>query len=611
MDSIFISSLYILSGVCLFSSIHHGLIAFRFSETRSHSLFALLCLSLTLYIITKAGAYQAESPHDLVLLRRWEASFLTIFLGLLPWFLATYSGMRIRWLLIITSVLFGVLFIANLFLPYTIAYSDFPGVKNFTLPWGEQVTDLRILESNAWYDLTWLGLFLVIGYGFYACVSLYKERHHRKSFTLGLALGLFFTVTLLNLLINLEVVEFVHLAEFGFLSLIIVMSIGMIRSLNVNELQMRALLNNVPVAIYTKDPDGRYLFVNRQYEEIFHLGNEKVSGKTDHDLFPAVQADEFRINDNLVLESAKSVQYENLVYIDDVRHEFLTLKFPVLDPDGVPFAVCGIATDVTEIHKTDKELKLLRRQAWHADRVLRTGVMNASLAHELSQPLAAILFNAQAGLRFLKNSTPELGEIREILTDIVRDDKRAASIIKGLRAMLRQQETQRGHINLGDCISELLELMHTEFIEHQVESNSVIDPGCVIAADHIQIQQVILNLLINAIEAMPEQQLNDRRILVSLTRFNDCEARVAIRDTGIGIPGDKLDRIFDGYYTTKEKGLGIGLAMCRAIIESHSGRIRIDNNDGPGVTVSITLPLVAAGNIDKQINEKDDNREHV
>lgn len=605
MNDIFVHSLYILSGFCLFSSIHHGLIALRYPVERSYQMFSILGLILMFYVIAKAGAYQAESLQELVTMRRREGSFGIIFLGFLLWFLAEYTDIRVRWLLVATSMLFTVIFIANLLLPYTLAYKDIPEINLYTLPWGEQVTDLRILKPNIWYAATWLGLITVFIYGFYACVVLYRRGIRRKSFTLGLALGIFFVLALVNPLVNLGLIDFVHMAEFGFLALIMVMSIGITSNLQTSEWRMRTLLDNVPAVVYTKDTHGRYQFINRRYEELFHISNEAAFGKTDYDLFPTAQAVAFRTNDKQVLDSSKAMQFDEIADIDGVPREYVTFKFPVIDPDGVPMAVCGISTDVTEQHKADKELNMLRRQIWHADRVLRTGVMTASLAHELSQPLAAILCNAQAGLRFLSNDAPNLKEIREILGDIARDDKRAAAIIKGLRAMLQQQETQRERMDLGECISELLEMMHTEFIEHQIEYKSDIAPDCVILADKVQIQQVILNLLINAMEAMKDQADIGHSIQVSVTRLGDNETCVAVCDSGVGIPEDKLDKIFDGYYTTKDKGLGIGLAMCRSIVESHSGRIRVKINDGPGVTVTVVLPLEVTSAMDNRMDKQD------
>jgi len=358
---------------------------------------------------------------------------------------------------------------------------------------------------------------------------------------------------------------------------------------------MSAVLDNGPAVIYMKDTDGRYLWINRHYEELFSVRNELVAGKTDYDLFPPAQANAFRANDREVLETRQPLQVDEVADVVGEPHVYITLKFPVLYPDGRPYAVCGVSTDVTEARAAKAELNLLRSRVWHADRVVRAGVMTASLAHELSQPLAAILSNAQAGLRFLGRDTPDLKELTGILQDIARDDKRAAGVIRGLQAMLRQQETPKKNIDLGECVRELLTLMHTEFIEHRIDCETALEPGCMVLADRVQIQQVVLNLVLNAMEAMAGQPETRRCLRVSVAPAGGNETQLAVRDSGTGIPEDQLGSIFDGFFTTKDKGLGIGLSVCRSIAESHAGRIRVERNNDYGVTFFLTLPFAAKG----------------
>lgn len=602
MNEFFVPGLYLLAGATFFAFLHHGLIAFRYPIERYHLIFVALCLLVSFYTITRAAALTTNTPGDLVFIRRLEFSFGMLFFSLFPWFIAEYSGFRLRWLLVLLSAMFMLVFFMNLLLPYTAAYTEIPEIHHYLLPWGEKVADLKPQNPTVWFSIGWLGILTVFILGLYSCVSLYRRGFRRKSNAFLLALGFFIATTLINLFINLGLIDFIYVAEIGFIALVIVMSIGLTRNLQISELRMRAVLDNIPAVVYTKDILGRYLFINREFEKLFHISNEEAAGKKDHDLFPPAQAEQFRANDEQVLKSRKTIQSEETARISGINHDFLSIKFPVMDTDGFPIAICGISTDVTETHKTNEELDLLRRQVWHADRVLRTGVMTASLAHELSQPLAAILCNAQAGLRFINRGTPDLEELGEILNDIARDDKRAATIIKGLRAMLRQQETEREIFDLGECVHELLELMHTEFIERRIECESDIEPGCNILADRVQVQQVLLNIILNAMEAMSDIENKKRHLKIRVSRSNDSGIRVTIRDSGIGVPDDKLGRIFDGYYTTKDKGLGIGLAMCRTIVELHSGRIWIQANDDWGVTVFISLPAVTANETVNQVN---------
>ena len=184
--------------------------------------------------------------------------------------------------------------------------------------------------------------------------------------------------------------------------------------------------------------------------------------------------------------------------------------------------------------------------------------------------------------------------MREILQDIVRDDKRAATVINGLRAMLQQQETPYADIDLAQCINEVIDLLHSEIIRHGVEVERMLDANLTVRANKTQIQQVALNLMINALEAMAEKPAGERTLRVRVTRA-DGKARVSIRDSGIGIPEDKLDRVFDGFYTTKPQGLGVGLEVCRSIMESHRGAIWAEANPDRGVTFHFALPFAQEG----------------
>jgi C4-dicarboxylate-specific signal transduction histidine kinase len=269
-----------------------------------------------------------------------------------------------------------------------------------------------------------------------------------------------------------------------------------------------------------------------------------------------------------------------------------TYRFPLLRPDGSAYAVGSVFIDITESRQKDEALNKLRRQVWHVDRVASTGALAGSLAHELSQPLSAILNNAQAGLRFMAKESIDLGEIREILHDIVRDDKRAGAVINGLRSMLQQRETPRANVELTQCIEEVIELLHSEFVRFDIAVDRMLETGLTVTASKTQVQQVLLNLMMNAIEAMTEQP-GTRTLKIKLTR-DDAKARISISDNGSGIPEGMLDRIFDGFYTTKPQGLGMGLEVCRAIVESHRGAIWAENNLDRGATFYFTLPVNTA-----------------
>ncbi|HYD58997.1 MAG TPA: ATP-binding protein [Noviherbaspirillum sp.] len=268
-------------------------------------------------------------------------------------------------------------------------------------------------------------------------------------------------------------------------------------------------------------------------------------------------------------------------------------SFEVLRTENGPHIV-GTFHDVTEMCRGEQELQLLRSQQWHANRIARTGVLIASLAHELSQPLSAILSNAQAGLRFLSREPLDVREIHDALTDIVSDNRRARQIIDALRAMIRREKTRRVRVDATDIMREALDLLHSEFVSHHVEVDLSCENGCFVLADKTQIEQVLLNLLLNSIESMRTQPMHLRRVKAQVQHIGAEEVQVSVCDTGIGIPPDQIEDVFEAFWTSKSQGLGMGLAVCRSIVEAHCGRIWAERNSEHGVTFLFHLPAVAS-----------------
>jgi len=216
-----------------------------------------------------------------------------------------------------------------------------------------------------------------------------------------------------------------------------------------------------------------------------------------------------------------------------------------------------------------------------------------SLAHELNQPLTAMLINAEAGLRFLDRGNAHAAEIRDILEAIVSDGKRAGAIIRGLRAMLRREAGPRASVDLADVFTEVLVLMRGELYAHRVQVETRFEKGCVALADKTQIQQVAVNLVRNALEAMLDRPGDARRLRLTIARVPAQKLAVAVRDSGPGIAPDKLESVFEPFCSTKEQGMGLGLSISRAIVDAHGGEIRAENNADRGVTFRFSLPAQA------------------
>jgi signal transduction histidine kinase len=233
-------------------------------------------------------------------------------------------------------------------------------------------------------------------------------------------------------------------------------------------------------------------------------------------------------------------------------------------------------------------------EAAHASRLALVGELTASIAHELNQPLGAILSNSDAAELLLESAGPQLDDIRQILADIRRDDLRASEVIKHLRALLRKREVELLPLDLNEVVADALRLVDGESrrrgIEVETELSAVLPA---VRGDKTQLQQVLLNLVLNGMEAMAESSAAKRRLTVQTAGDPNEEAEVAVTDTGPGISPDRLPRLFDAFFTTKEYGMGLGLSIARSIIESHGGRIWAEKNTDGGAVFRFTLPNAA------------------
>jgi two-component system sensor kinase FixL len=262
----------------------------------------------------------------------------------------------------------------------------------------------------------------------------------------------------------------------------------------------------------------------------------------------------------------------------------------IFDSAGNPIYTSGVVFDSTERKMAAIEAETQREELMHLTRVSILGQLSGALAHELNQPLAAILSNAQAAQRFLK-SGPENEEFREILKDIAEEDKRAGAVIQRLRALLKKEETKYQSLDLNEIVTDVLRLTHSDLLTRNVNVNTKLEKTLPrINGDLVQLQQVMLNLIMNACEAMTTNSTSDRALTVSTELNENNQVSFAIEDTGPGIHPELIDRIFEPFVTTKQQGLGLGLSISRSILSAHNGSLLARNNDGQGATFYMVLP---------------------
>ena len=246
--------------------------------------------------------------------------------------------------------------------------------------------------------------------------------------------------------------------------------------------------------------------------------------------------------------------------------------------------------------RSEMEGQQLRQDLAHVGRVATVGELTASLAHELNQPLTAILANAQAIRRMLESDKTDPTELLAIVGDIVDDDKRASEVISRLRGLLKKGTLERSNVDMGELVGQVARLVAGDAILRDVVIQLVLGPDLPpVYGDRVQLQQVVLNLILNGLDAMRDSEVGNRTLVLRTARDGPVTVEVTVQDSGAGIEKADLDHIFDAFYTTKVEGLGMGLAIVRTIVEAHGGRVGARNNPEGGATLSFVLPAVKEG----------------
>jgi signal transduction histidine kinase len=272
---------------------------------------------------------------------------------------------------------------------------------------------------------------------------------------------------------------------------------------------------------------------------------------------------------------------------------------PVLKPSGARGEYVGIAIDVTERRRAEQEREKLRQleaDLAHINRVSMMGELTAALAHEIKQPIGAAVTNAEACLRFLHRDRPDVPEAREAASEMVRDARRAGDIIDHVRSLYRKGSSHQEMVDVNEVIREMTVMLRGEANQRSVTIHPSLGEGLPkVIADRVQLQQVLMNLMLNGIEAMRDTA-GELRVKSQLAE--DDQVLISVTDSGVGLPTEKTDQIFDAFFTTKPHGTGLGLAITRSIVESHGGRIWATSNSGPGTTFRFTLPQQRAAHDD-------------
>lgn len=353
--------------------------------------------------------------------------------------------------------------------------------------------------------------------------------------------------------------------------------------------EWQTTFDNIPDLVMILDTNFRIVRINAAVQSFFGCPQDEIIGIHCHVL---THGEEKPCDVCPFIKTLVSKKHEEAEFYDSIRKTWLLASTdPIMGDTGEVIQVIHILRNITGLKKAEAESFNARKELWRTDRLLRMGELTASLAHELNQPLTSILSNARAGLRFIESGTIDIEELKDILNDIAQDDKRAGEIIRSLRSMVKHEEGERITVSLNNVLREVITLFHSESVIRNITMETcLLDTLPMVNIDIIQIQQVLLNLIMNAMESMPDDE-KDRKIILRSEMGDNHSVRLVVSDRGTGIPVEKIHSIFEAFFSTKQSGLGMGLSLSRTIIETHGGNIWAENNPDKGATFIIELPI--------------------
>ena len=359
------------------------------------------------------------------------------------------------------------------------------------------------------------------------------------------------------------------------------------RALRESEELHRLTLSNISDAVFLTDDDGAFTFICPNVDIIFGYGPDEVQamGRIDRLLGENL----FDRADLAARREIRNIERDVVSKSGEHRALLIHLKQVSIQASTVLYS----CRDVTERKHAEDELRATRLDLVHASRLALLGELMASIAHEINQPLTSILANASAGLLHLDNPPDPDGltVFREIFTDIRERAILAGDTITRLRALAGKRPLERQALNVNEIVTDILRFVGGDARRRGVALHTEMRPTLpMISADRVSLQQVVLNLVLNAMDAMDHLEQNERRLLIRTLQMDD-SVEIAVTDRGHGIPSDRLPRLFDAFFTTKRNGLGLGLPIARTIVEAHGGRIWAEDLGGSGATFRLNLPI--------------------
>jgi two-component system sensor kinase FixL len=597
-----------MSAASLTLGVIHLFVWVKHKSRHAHLLFFAFAVSATAFGAFELAMMHAPSAAAYAALLRWAHVPLALVVLSTVWFVRFHFNAGRLWLAWATCG-FRLLGLAlNFVTGVNINFREVFSMDRMTL-WGDVVVMGPVGSANAWVIVPQIGNLLLIAFVVDASVALWRrggaDARRRAAVVGGGVVACVGAVAGFAALITLGWVHAPTIVMPGVFMIVLAMgyelgwdliaAAQLAERLRTSEMRFRAVVEAVPSAILLVDDGGGIVLANAQAEALFGYPRTELVGRPVDMLLPerlrGPHAGFRRGYAKDLRTRAMGAGRELIVLRKDGSECPVEAALSPLATDQGLFVLAAVV-DITQRRQLEQAAARQRDELAHLSRVAMLGELAGSLAHELNQPLAAILSNAQAAQRFLAQTPPRAEQLNEILSDIVKSDHRARAVIQRLRSMLRKEQAQHHRLDLNELVEESLRRLGSGRLYRPVNVDTELSPALpAISGDHNQLQQVLLNLMINACDAMDAGQ-SDRRLHLCTRPSAQGGVEFAVADRGAGIPPADLERIFQPFMTTKAQGLGLGLAICRSIVEAHGGRLWATNNAERGATLHCELPAM-------------------
>ncbi len=582
-------------GACLTLAAFYCAVWCKQRQTWAYLLFSCSAVAAAAICAFELGMMNAQTIDQYQTLMRWVHVPTWVLTVSFVAFVRLYLRAGRAWLAWSIYGLRTLVLILNFIFPVSINFRAITDIRHFS--WAGEIVSVPVGIPNPWGLLSQVSLLLLLIFSVDATITVWRRGDRRSALLVG---GSMIFGAILAWHVPLVIWGVIDVPFFlGFTYTAIVAAMGyelssdmargarLARELELSDKRLNLAADSADLGLWEWDLSKDEIWVTPARRA--QLGFPVSRKITSEDLISRWHADDRdKVRQALrdAVESGKDYNEEFRRVLADGSVRWVVSRGRVqVNKQGKPIRLLGISMDVTA--RKDHDLA-------HLARVNALGELSSSLAHELTHPITAILSNAQAAQRFLDADEVDLNEVREILNDIVTEDQRAGEVIHRLRRLLRKGEAQKhsDDIDLNEVIRDVLRLMRSDLINQDVTVNTDLAQNLPpVPGDRIQLQQVLLNLALNACEAMADCDPSERQLLI-VSKSENGAVEVSVTDRGGGIQEKKLEQVFQRFFTTKKEGMGLGLSICRTIINAHQGETWATNNSERGATFHFSLPIV-------------------